>query len=569
LNVRCAIYARYSSETQREASIDDQLRICRARAEREGWQVVQVFHDAAFSGATTLRSGYQTLMATMRQGAFDLVLAESLDRFSRDQEHIAGFYKQAAFSGVRVVTLAEGEVNELHIGLKGTMGALYLKDLADKTRRGLEGRIRAGRSAGAVAYGYRVVRQVGPDGEVHRGLREIDPIEAAVIRRIFADYASGQSPLAIARSLNDEGVPGPGGGPWFDSTIRGRAGRGDGLLRNPVYVGVLVWNRKRTVKDPVTGKRRRRQNDPSSHVTQEVPSLRLIDDDLWQQVQVRLAAKAARPAVDGGVAAFWEGRRPRHLLTGKVVCGVCSGLFYARGRDYLGCQGARRHLCRNTTSVRRGPLEAQVLEALGRQLMRPELVAEFVTEFTREWNRLAAEAGQAQAAQRRALEAVERKIDHLAEVISRGVSPRSLLAKLETLEGQREKLTAELADSPGSPPALHSNLAEVYRKRVASLREALADRNAPEALEAARALIDRVIVHPADEPGDPPGIELVGQLQSMLGAGGARLSAGNQALAAAALHVLTSSEQAGQGGQRPPREPPAPPSPRPPHLSSR
>jgi hypothetical protein len=164
-------------------------------------------------------------------------------------------------------------------------------------------------------------------------------------------------------------------------------------LRNQLYVGLLVWNRKRTVKDPVSGRRCRRGNDSASHVTQEVPELRLIDDDLWQRAQTRLAAEAARPTVDGGAPAFWEGRRPQHLLTGKVVCGVCGGLFYARGRDYLSCHAARRYLCRNTTSVRRGPLEAQVLEALGRQMMNPELVAEFVTEFTREWNRLAAEVG--------------------------------------------------------------------------------------------------------------------------------------------------------------------------------
>ena len=77
-----------------------------------------------------------------------MVLAESLDRFSRDQEHIAGFYKQARFAGVQVVTLAEGEVSELHIGLKGTMGALYLKDLADKTRRGLRGADQGGSRGG-------------------------------------------------------------------------------------------------------------------------------------------------------------------------------------------------------------------------------------------------------------------------------------------------------------------------------------------------------------------------------------------------------------------------------------
>src|SRR5215203_4710642 len=93
--LRAAIYARYSSDQQREASIEDQARVCRARAAREGWQVVELFTDYAVSGATTLRPGFQALQAAMRTGAFDLVLAESLDRLSRDQEHIAGLFKQA------------------------------------------------------------------------------------------------------------------------------------------------------------------------------------------------------------------------------------------------------------------------------------------------------------------------------------------------------------------------------------------------------------------------------------------------------------------------------------------
>src|SRR3954452_15212345 len=199
--MRCALYARYSSDQQREASIEDQLRICRVRAEREGWTVVEVFADAAISGATTLRPGFQALLAAMRAGQLDVVLAESLDRFSRDQEHIAGFYKQATFAGVRVVTLAEGEVSELHVGLKGTMGALYLKDLADRTRRGLEGRVEVGKSGGGNSYGYDVVRSLGPDGRPLTGERRINAQETAIVRRIFEDYAAGFSPRAIAKRL--------------------------------------------------------------------------------------------------------------------------------------------------------------------------------------------------------------------------------------------------------------------------------------------------------------------------------------------------------------------------------
>ena len=132
------------------------------------------------------------------------------------------------------------------------MNALFLKDLAAKTRRGLEGRIRQGRCIGIAPYGYRIIRRLGQAGEPERGLREIDDAQAAVVRRIFADYATGLSPRSIARALNTEAVPGPGGTIWYDTAIRGRATRGDGLLRNPLYAGRLVWNRLRNSKDPVT-----------------------------------------------------------------------------------------------------------------------------------------------------------------------------------------------------------------------------------------------------------------------------------------------------------------------------
>lgn len=142
----CALYARYSSAMQREASIEDQLRLCRERAVREGWTVGEVFADRATSGASMLRPGLQELLEEARSGRVDVVLTEALDRLSRDQADVAALYKRLSFAGVRIVTLAEGEITELHVGLKGTMNQLFLKDLADKTRRGLRGRVEAGRS---------------------------------------------------------------------------------------------------------------------------------------------------------------------------------------------------------------------------------------------------------------------------------------------------------------------------------------------------------------------------------------------------------------------------------------
>src|SRR6187401_380270 len=205
--MKIAIYARYSSENQRDASITDQFRICREFAQRQGWTIAGEFEDHAVSGATLLRSGFQAMMAVALRKQVDIVMAEALDRFSRDQEDTAGLFKRLTFAGVNIVTLAEGDITHLHVGLKGTMNALFLKDLADKTRRGLRGRVESGRSGGGISYGYRV-RRVLENGEISKGQREIVPVEAGIIQRIFAEYQQGISPKAIAKRLNEEGIEG-------------------------------------------------------------------------------------------------------------------------------------------------------------------------------------------------------------------------------------------------------------------------------------------------------------------------------------------------------------------------
>ncbi|MET4349615.1 recombinase family protein [Bradyrhizobium sp. RT9a] len=182
---------------------------------------------------------------------------------------------------MRIVTLSEGDVTHLHVGLKGTMNALFLKDLADKTRRGLRGRVEDGKSGGGLCFGYDVVKQFAANGEPIRGDRTIYEAEAAVVRRIFADYIAGKSSRTIAFELNKEGVPGPQGAEWGPSTIHGNPKRGVGILNNELYVGRLVWNRLRYLKDPDTGKRVSRLNPESEWVIQEVPEMRIIDQEVW------------------------------------------------------------------------------------------------------------------------------------------------------------------------------------------------------------------------------------------------------------------------------------------------
>lgn len=276
------------------------------RAEREVWAVVGKHADAAISGAIRDRPEFNRLMASVEKGMADVVLTESLDRLARDLEHIASLYKSVTFHGAQIVTLSEGPLSDLHVGLRGTMAAMFLKDLAAKTHRGLEGRIRQGRAIGHPPYGYWLVRKFGGDGEPERVLRAIDETEAAVVRRIVHYYCDGMKPMKIARQLTVEGISGPSGGVWLAYSIRGRASRRDGVLSNPIYAGRLVWNRRRGLQDPATGEKVRRKNSAAVHVETNVPHLRIIHDALWPAAQARLRANAAapNPAVTAGQPEF-------------------------------------------------------------------------------------------------------------------------------------------------------------------------------------------------------------------------------------------------------------------------
>jgi DNA invertase Pin-like site-specific DNA recombinase len=243
--MRAAIYARFSTDLQSAASIEDQVRVCRERIEQEGHQDAQIYMDRAVSGANLGRSGVQSLLVDAANRKFDIVYAEALDRISRDQEDVAGVYKRLRFADVRIMTHAEGEISELHVGLKGPMNALFLTDLANKTRRGLRGRVEAGRSGGGLTYGYDVVRNHRADGTVEAGDRRIDAAEADIVRRIFREYMAGRSPRAIALGLNQNGVAGPRGRGWGASTINGNPARGTGILARMSGGRFTTWRRPR------------------------------------------------------------------------------------------------------------------------------------------------------------------------------------------------------------------------------------------------------------------------------------------------------------------------------------
>ncbi|AZI38185.1 recombinase family protein [Caenibius tardaugens NBRC 16725] len=519
--MRVALYARYSSDNQRDASIADQFRLCRLRAEKEGWQIVEEYSDHAISGSSLLRPGIQALISDATRGRFDLILAEAMDRLSRDQEDIAGLFKRMSYSDVKIFTLSEGEVSHLHVGLKGTMNALFLKDLADKTRRGQRGRVEAGKSGGGNAYGYDVVKKLDAKGEPERGDRTINEVQAEVVRRIFRDYAAGKSAKTIAFALNRDGIPAPSGGDWGFSTINGNPKRGNGILNNEMYVGKIVWNRQRFVKDPDTGKRQARPNPESEWVIQETPELRILDEDLWNAVKTRQAEMRTERDENGDadVSKLNQRRRPKYLFSGLTKCACCGGGYSAISQTLIGCSTARnKGTCDNRVNIRRDELESRVLNALRTRLVDPELFVHFCEVFTQEMNRLRMEGRAGIASAEAEMSKIDRELDTLLNLILKGGAADAINAKMVVLEQRKKELALFLAEAEEPPPLLHPSMALQYRKRVQQFYEALQGEEEEKRIEAAdvlRSLVDKIVLTPfegkieIDVQGDLAGILMI------------------------------------------------------------
>jgi site-specific DNA recombinase len=251
-------------------------------------------------------------------------------------------------------------------------------------------------------------------------------------------------------------------------------------------------------------------------IIEEVPELRIVSDELWNAVKTRQAAiRDSEGVTKARATRFWERRHAQHLLTGLVHCGACGSRLAAVKRDYLACSAARgQGTCTNRKSIRRAPLEELIVQGLRQRLLAPEMVEEFVGAFHEEVNRQRREATAARVGRERELAEVARKLDKLIEALIEGYRTAGLQQRLEELEARKATLERELAADPPPPVGLHPNLAQVYRAKVERLHEALIDpRLRDEALSILRGLIDRVVMHPAE---DGLQVEIVGEIVKMI-----------------------------------------------------
>ena len=497
--MRAAIYARYSSNNQRDASIEDQIEVCRRYIARQDWQLLQIYEDRALSGSSTIRPGYQKMLIDAESQRFDVIVVEALDRLGRNLADIASLHDRLSFAGIRLDSIATGEITPMHVGMLGTMAQMYLSDLREKTKRGQLGRALQGRIPGGKAYAYDVVEPANGSRKAERGERRINEAQAAIVHRIFETYAGGMSPRAIAKQLNAESISGPIGRAWRDTTIRGQVDRGTGILNNALYVGRLEWNRCSYVKNPRTGKRVARPNPRQFWEVVEVPDLRIIPDKLWEQVKARQKALTFEIGRTEAGQPLNRAHRRQFLLSGLLKCGVCDGGYTIMGKDRYGCATRRTQgICRNDRTIKRQEIEARVLAGLKDRLMSPDLVAAFMEEYRAEINRAARDAEQARAGLVRQRGETERKINGILRAIEDGMYSEVLKGRMAALEARRAEIGQALAAAESMPPVrLHPNLTAIYRDKVARLEDALNDDEIrAEAAEILRALIDRIELRP-------------------------------------------------------------------------
>jgi site-specific DNA recombinase len=511
--LRAAIYARFSSDNQSDKSIGDQIALCHELCQREGLKVVAVFDDRAISGASVInRPGYQKLMRAAEAKNFDVLVAEDMDRVFRDQGDYHHARKRLDHHGITIHT-ATGKVGKLDGALRALMGEMYIDNLVLHTRRGMEGVIRDGRHAGGKAYGYRPIP--GRAGEL-----EVVDDQAKIVRRIFKEYAQGYTARDIAGRLNKDNVAPPSGLRWNASTIYGNVQRGNGILLNEIYVGEIVWNKVRMVKDPTTGKRISRPNPSTQHKRVPAPHLRIINDgDLWAAVQTkrRAVTTATKPM-----------HRVARLLSGLLRCPTCGGgmgsVGLHRGEPRVQCSTYRESgSCTNSRMVHRNKIEAAVLDGLREVLKDPDYFKVYLKAYNEERTRLARGAVNDRAKLERRAGEIKRETDRIWDAIAKlGADPASVAERLKALEAERASITEQLATSEEKkkvvsihPAAIKNYLADIER-----MREALEDEKAAERTELIaplRRLIHSVIVHA--EPGVKGfEVEIKGRLQELLGA---------------------------------------------------
>ncbi|SLM48423.1 Site-specific recombinases [Nitrospira japonica] len=464
---RVALYARYSSEGQREASIEDQFRNCEQYSQRENqWTVIYRYFDKAISGATHHRESYQQMLKDAQAACFDVLLVDDLSRLSRDQVETEMVRRRLVYWGIRLIGVSDGidtakRGHKVIANFKGMMNEVFLDDLRDKTRRGMVGQVLKGYHGGGRIFGYRLVPQLHPTQRdpygqpIRVGTRlEIDEAQARWVKWIFEQYADGMSPVKIVEELNRRNVPPPGiayrrrstrSPSWCASALYGNVKYGLGMLNNRLYKGEMVWGRSRWEKDPDTKKKRRFLCDERDWIKHKDENLRIVDDQLWECVKQRQesvhdASLAIREKLHANAR---TGRGPKYLFSGLLTCGQCGYRFVIIDPSRYGCSGWKYRglsVCTNTIMASRKLIEKILLESIKHDLFTPERIAVFTREASMLLAKRQHEQNLVQNRQPVRLSQVEQEIENLLAAIKAGIVTPRTKHELEKAEAEREVL---------------------------------------------------------------------------------------------------------------------------------
>jgi site-specific DNA recombinase len=466
--MRAAVYARYSSDLQRETSIDDQVAVARRCAKDQGWSVLKdhLYTDAGISGASIQnRPGVQRLMAAaaQRPKPFDILLVDDSSRISRDIADAIRVMQQLKFLGVRVIYISQGidsesEQADALVAVHGLIDSMYLKELAKKVKRGLAGQMDRGYSTGARQYGYDKVPVFDPSGATDPDGRPVvigrriqpNEEEATVIRRIFEWAAQGVGTSTIVDRLNREGIPGTGGKRWNKTPVVR-------ILGNERYLGRQIWGQQAVEREPSTGRRIMRNRPRHEWKVVERPDLRIISDELWERTQATRQEVREAVAPKKSLARGKSGtHHSHHLLTGFTKCAVCGGAISSvsggKGSPRFGCRRSWQEglsACSNRLTIRIKVAEPQILAKLQAELQAPQALAYITKAVERELKK--ASAGPKRADQvRKRLDQEQRKLRNLVSALEGGAP--ALVTILKAI-GEREASVAHLEGQLRAEPA--------------------------------------------------------------------------------------------------------------------
>ncbi len=409
--MNAAIYARYSSENQRDASIDDQFRVCREYCQAHGLTVVQEYHDNAISGLTDARPDFQRMIKDGERKAYDVLVLYALDRFARNKYDSAIYKARLKKAGIQIVyvtsPLGEGPEAGLMESILEGMAQFYSENLARSVKRGLQGNALKGLWAGgSVPLGILL--------DEHKKMK-IDPVGASTVHLAFELYAAGKSKTEIAKQFNAEGRKTSYGKPFTMTSL-------DHILRNQIYIGVYKYG-EITIQDAVPP-------------IVEKP----LYDQVQEQIKITSKARAHRKAA------------VEYLLTTKLYCGICGAWMVGdsgAGRGgkiytYYAC-GNKKHGTHNCIKQNepKDAVETTIVNACRAALTDEHIIA--ISEAAAA--KFAADADNSLEIKRCTvhLRETEKKIANIITAIENGIINDTLHDRLTALEAERTSAKEALA----------------------------------------------------------------------------------------------------------------------------